>query len=189
MVNSNHTRSQPVNEYGYPEGQGSTTQEKKGPWIYVLATIKSIHFEENSRYYMIQRADSGNFERAEAAWFIPIIDGSDGAQAAAAAAQGLSLTSRALRRRNSATKYLDKVTDSCRHCTQGFQNLIQVCKKQVKRVLLGMRPFSCTIQLSSINILVVCSFIFLFGDQTVLAFLPSSADHAYKVLLLYVALM
>jgi hypothetical protein len=173
----------PVNEFGYPQGQGNRLVEKQGPWIYVLATIKSIHFDENSRYYMIQREDCGWLQRAEAAWFIPIMEDSEGLQAATLAARGLSFAGR-ITRRNSATKFLDKVTEACRRWTKGLNHWTQSVKTQVKHFLFGLRPFSFTIHISPVNFLVLCSFIFLFGDQLALAFLPVQADYAYKIVLL-----
>jgi len=44
----------PVNRLGFPQGQGETKEEKSGPWIYVLATVTAVHFEEDARYYTVQ---------------------------------------------------------------------------------------------------------------------------------------
>ena len=70
----NHTNSvdsrevftvNPVNKYGFPRGEGKTTQEQHGPYVYVLATVKKVHFDEDLRYYTVARADCGTEQRAD----------------------------------------------------------------------------------------------------------------------------
>jgi len=56
----------PVNKHGYPEGEGKTDLHRQGPFIYVLATVKKIHFKEDARHYTVERADTGAHVRADA---------------------------------------------------------------------------------------------------------------------------
>ena len=55
-----------VNRYGYPAGGGVAPEELRGPYIYVLATLKKVHFEEDAEYYTVTRADTGADQRADA---------------------------------------------------------------------------------------------------------------------------
>ena len=55
-----------VNRWGYPSGGGVTPEERRGPYIYVLATVKKVHFEEDAEYYTVTRADTGLDQRADA---------------------------------------------------------------------------------------------------------------------------
>jgi hypothetical protein len=55
-----------VNRYGYPVGGGNNVEEQKGPYVYVLATVKKVHFEEDAEYYTVTRADTGGDQRADA---------------------------------------------------------------------------------------------------------------------------
>jgi hypothetical protein len=55
----------PVNTYGYRAGEGRTEAEKAGPYHFVLATVKHMHFEEDDRYYTVVRADTGTEQRAD----------------------------------------------------------------------------------------------------------------------------
>ena len=55
----------PVNKYGYPIGEGTTELEKNGPYSFVLATVKHVHFDEDDRYYTIVRFDTGTEQRAD----------------------------------------------------------------------------------------------------------------------------
>lgn len=60
-------------------------------------------------------------------------------------------------------------------------------KRQVTSVLYGDAPFSCRVRITSINILVFCSLLFLFLEVFNLAFLPARADHEVAVIGTYVA--
>jgi hypothetical protein len=55
-----------VNKLGYPYGAGTTEEEKRGPYVYVLAKVKRVHFEEYSVYYTVTREDTGADMRGEA---------------------------------------------------------------------------------------------------------------------------
>lgn len=61
-----------VNKFGFPDGMGDTPEEQRGPYVYVLSTVKRVHFEENAQYYTVQRADTGADQRADAEWMEPI---------------------------------------------------------------------------------------------------------------------
>ena len=60
-------------------------------------------------------------------------------------------------------------------------------KQHVINVLYGDTPFSCTIRVTGINVLVFCSLIFLFLEVINLAFLPASADYEVAFVGTYVA--
>ena len=55
----------PVNRFGYPAGEGATEFEKSGPYSFVLATVKHVHFDEDDRYYTVVRADTGTEQRSD----------------------------------------------------------------------------------------------------------------------------
>ena len=55
-----------VNKYGYPPGDGVTPDEQRGPYMFVLGTIKRVHFEEYSVYYTVTREDTKEDIRGEA---------------------------------------------------------------------------------------------------------------------------
>jgi hypothetical protein len=55
----------PVNTHGYPSGEGTTELEKNGPYSFVLARVKHVHFDEDDRYYTIVRSDTGTEQRAD----------------------------------------------------------------------------------------------------------------------------
>ena len=54
-----------VNRYGFPPGQGEIVEERRGPYIYVLARVKQMHFEEINPYYTVTRCDTGADQRAD----------------------------------------------------------------------------------------------------------------------------
>ena len=72
LVNESHAAAvtakmtaSPVNKFGYPKGYSWKNDEKYGPYIYVLATVKYIHFDQDSWYYTVTRADTGTCQRAD----------------------------------------------------------------------------------------------------------------------------
>lgn len=70
----NHTNSddspetftvKPVNKYGFPPGEGNGSEEQQGPYVFVMALVKRVHFDEDVPYYTVTRADTGTEQRAE----------------------------------------------------------------------------------------------------------------------------
>lgn len=61
-----------VNRFGFPPGEGETMEESQGPYIYVVATVKQIHFEEIHPYYTVTRCDMGTDQRADAEIMEPL---------------------------------------------------------------------------------------------------------------------
>lgn len=70
----NHTNSvdpqeaftvMPVNKYGFPSGEGHRPAEQQGPYVYVMATVIRVHFDEDVPYYTVVRADTGAEQRAD----------------------------------------------------------------------------------------------------------------------------
>jgi len=54
-----------VNRYGFPPGEGTTAEEQCGPYCFVMATIKTVHFDEFAEYYTVERADNSQEQRAD----------------------------------------------------------------------------------------------------------------------------
>lgn len=76
-----------VNRYGFPPGEGATPDEQRGPYIYVIATVKEVHFEEFAAYYTVERRDTGAEQRADADFMEPLRNGRGEAAAIKAATQ------------------------------------------------------------------------------------------------------
>jgi hypothetical protein len=57
-------------------------------------------------------------------------------------------------------------------------------KEQIALLLYGSNPYSCKVRATGINVLVLCSFTYLFLEVIALAFLPASADFAVHVITL-----
>ena len=55
----------PVNKYGFPPGEGKRSGEQQGPYVYVLCTVRKVHFDEDLRYYTVSREDTGAEQRAD----------------------------------------------------------------------------------------------------------------------------
>lgn len=70
----------------------------------------------------------------------------------------------------------------CRCCNQFYQ----VTKRQANLCLNGKKPWVCSVRITSINLVVLCSTWYMFSDQMRLAFFPASADFAFAVINLVV---
>jgi hypothetical protein len=63
----------PVNRFGFPPGEGKSVDDQQGPYVYVLATVRKVHFDEDVRYYTVARADTGAEQRADTGVYLFII--------------------------------------------------------------------------------------------------------------------
>jgi hypothetical protein len=54
-------------------------------------------------------------------------------------------------------------------------------KQQVTHLVYGYAPFACKLRVTGINILVFCSFVFLFLEVINLAFLPANFDNEVAI--------
>ena len=191
---------EPVNKYGYPKGKGYNELQKKGPHVYVLATVKKVHFDETARYYTVERADTNTEQRADTEWMERIMQGSEGEKAAQKAAtmtrdrmirkqklkaeRGRSYKNYPLLLCYSISKCFHKIIGSKLQCCWHYTTFVAV--QQSRQFLYGGKPYACTIQCTGINFLVACSFIFVFIDQVRLAWIPVESDKAILVLAIVV---
>eukprot|EP00547_Thalassionema_nitzschioides_P007024 CAMPEP_0194206706 /NCGR_PEP_ID=MMETSP0156-20130528/5658_1 /TAXON_ID=33649 /ORGANISM="Thalassionema nitzschioides, Strain L26-B" /LENGTH=1220 /DNA_ID=CAMNT_0038933299 /DNA_START=87 /DNA_END=3746 /DNA_ORIENTATION=- len=203
-----------VNKHGFPAGEGNTPEEQRGPYHYVLATVKKIHFGENIQYYTVTRADTGRDQRADHEGMLPI-KGSRAEQAALRAAQNAanqSQTGQSAIRNDNPSPY-DKSETKCLTVfetiiclplapffwfAECFVNVIgkrlyqlgaralASTRFQGKLFLNGLNPYACSIRITSVNVLVVCSIWYVFIDQARLAFLSPKSDDALAIISLIV---
>jgi hypothetical protein len=183
----------PVNKHGFPQGEGRTDEEKGGPYTFVLATIKHVHFDEDDRYYTVIRADTGTEQRADSGWMEPLNDPA-GIEAASRAAR---LTVRTAQDKPmedmEETGYLQDAWDffidvvswpadfSGSTLQPWYRRQRENAKQKVTQFLYGDAPFSCKLHITGINFLVFCSFMFLFLEVINLAFLPASYDREFSI--------
>ena len=196
-----------VNRYGFPPGEGATPEEMRGPYIYALATVRQVHFEEFAAYYTVTRADTGAEQRADTDFMEPIRT-TRGEQAAFRAAMQSSLEGGA----DDDDQFVIRESDD----DEGQQNKFIACvenvcffsilpflwvwdwiyyfaitflapvwrflRNQARKILMGLEPYACQLRLTMVNFIVLCSFWFMFIDQARLAFFPPEADHAVAII-------
>lgn len=190
-----------VNRYGYPDGGGHTPEEQRGPYVYVLATVKQVHFEEDAQYYTVTRADTGAEQRADAEWMEPLRSARGEAAALRAATESASapLGNAENKKRKAATsqamclrivKYIFLPFVLLyrliyflliKRLRSGWKVMRRKLKAQATLALNGIRPYSCSMRVTGINLLVLCSTWYMFIDQMRLAFFPPGADFAVSV--------
>jgi hypothetical protein len=192
-----------VNKFGYPnrEGKRSSTeksdhhnQEKfHGPFMFILCEIKQVHFDESERYYTVHRYDTGIDQRANPGWMEPISD-------PIAISAALNATKYGTQNKNNINPspligdgrevgdddddddddddgWLIKLQIYWTLTIRPFHQRLRIATKIILTELLhGKRPFSCKIRVTGINLLVLCSIIFLFLEVVNLAWLSPSYD-------------
>jgi hypothetical protein len=62
-----------VNRFGYPPASGTTLEEQRGPYIYVLGKVAQVHYEENAKFYTVQREDTGEDIRGDPGEYCTIV--------------------------------------------------------------------------------------------------------------------
>ncbi|VEU33814.1 unnamed protein product [Pseudo-nitzschia multistriata] len=170
-----------VNKSGFPETQGRTPQEKTGPFIYVACEVKTVPSDENEPYFTVERYDTGQRQRVQIDWGMILLEDPLAIKAAISAARmteaglGVSSLSRESTHENvSCTDrmifyYRGTVVPLCRRTKRAG-------KACLVNLLHGNDPFSCKIRFTGINLLVMCSTVFLFLEVAQLAFLPADTD-------------
>ena len=70
----------------------------------------------------------------------------------------------------------------CHFCNRCYQ----ATKRQANLCLNGKKPWMCSVRLTAVNVVVLCSTWYMFSDQVRLAFLPAKSDNALAVVNLVV---
>jgi hypothetical protein len=196
-----------VNRFGYPSGEGNTVEELWGPYRYVLGKVKQIHYEENAVFYTVTREDNGDNVRGDAGYMEPIRS-KEGLDAAKRAAHGAKNDVELEDGGHTEGSIPDK-KQCMLHCLENFcvllllpfiwmydiftyvigarlfrwgQILNKSMRRQGKLFLNGQPPYSCSVRLTTVNIIVLCSTWYMFIDQMRLAFFPASADYTLAVI-------
>lgn len=194
-----------VNKHGFPPGEGQSPEERSGPYIYVLATVKKVHFEEIQTYYTVTRMDTGADQRADVEYMEPIRSdrGENAAiQAATSSMAGptssdrdlLQLDERAENSGNQCANYCMNAVFflllpflwlydcfyylGLRFVSPLSRRLTHFARRQAYFILNGLDPYVFRLRLTCVNLLVVCSTWLMFIDQVRLAFFPPTADYA-----------
>lgn len=56
-----------------------------------------------------------------------------------------------------------------------------ILKAQVAHMLYGDSPYACRVRVTGINLLVLCSFVYIFLEVIALAFFPASVDNTLAI--------
>lgn len=200
LVSNHHSRfANLVNRCGYPPGEGITPEEQRGPYVYVLATVTKVHFEEDAQYYTVTRADTGVEQRADDEWMEPLRSARGEAAARRAATEFMKGSTNEqhlaqIRESGHSTRgLLYKIATPFTCLFNGFHHIVvsrllpwfqvakQVSQKNGRLFLNGMDPYSWSVTFTMVNLLVICSTWYMFIDQVRLAFFPPSADNGLAI--------
>lgn len=196
-----------VNQYGFPPSEGYTAEEQRGPYLFVLATVQQIHYDEFAVYYTVERADSGAEQRADTAYMEPIRTEA-GLMAAQRAATTTIVDTEPVDGKGGATS--DHITDErgsgsfLKSCGAFFVVLafpffllggsiartvrpvttavLRFIRKRAVLILNGEEPFACQMRWTAVNFVVLCSTWYMFIDQARLALFPPEADDSLAMI-------
>ena len=175
-----------VNRYGFPEGGGGAlySEQRRGPYIYLLAQVKSVHFGEDAQYYTVSRCDNEEDQRADAGWMEPITDPL-GIEAAKIAAKKLCNGASTNVQSHSDSVFLSSLEKGTKRCIQGLCTGMSLLQRKIKdqafKCLNGNRPYKISFKFTGVNFLVLSSIWYLYIDQFRLAFFSHSADFACAI--------
>ena len=176
----------PVNKYGFQPGEGKGNEEQEGPFVYVMATVRRVHFNEDIPYYTVVREDTLTEQRADLAWMEPLtsVHGIEAAKRAAHQTGWSAVTHESSMRESTGIPALLSMPVKFVKSTlvPKYNSTRATLKEDVKRMLFGEAPFYCRLRVTGINLLVLGSFIYMFLQVVDLAFLPASWDYGVAVL-------
>jgi hypothetical protein len=182
----------PVNEHGYPKGQGKTEAQKQAPFLFVLCTVTQVHFDEDERYYTVRRCDNGKEQRADPGYMQPIRDYEAVDVALRAAKRTKQTMADQIQPVAQEPGLCRKVAlcglafglDFARTVVPLYTRSRGAVKTFLQHVLHGDHGYALNARFSGVNFLVLCSLIFLFEDVVLLAFLSSDWDRTAALLAL-----
>jgi len=166
----------PVNSFGYPAGEGKTEAERNGPYKFVLCVVRNVHFDEDERYYTVERLDTHSEQRADPPWMEAIAD-ETALQAALRASKRTTKTKQVITKEqvNDHTWYTERFVPWVRRTRASSKRLLE-------DILHGKGDYVVRLRFTGINLLVLCSLVFLFLDTISLAFLASSSDKIVAII-------
>ena len=204
-----------LNKYGFPDGEGNYPFERKGPYLYVLCTIKQVHYEENEVFWTVMREDNGQDMRGDAGFMAPIHtdEGLNAAQKAAAFSRAIAISSYPNedidgdweRDQNQTGKkrsiFSCMLNCCCMCCCFPFYCFYQCLRRikqteayagmlrHAKNVLDGV--YMISFRITSVNVIAFFLLWYLFIDDIKLAFLAPSVDEtlAYLNLVVWIVLV
>jgi hypothetical protein len=173
----------------------NTNQERfHGPYMFILCEIKQVHFDESERYYTVHRYDTGINQRANPGWMEPISDPIAISAALNAAKSGMKKNNK---NNNINSREVGDNGDDDDDDDDGwliklqiywtltiipFHQRLRIATKVILTELLhGDRPFSCKIRFTAINLLVLCSTVFLFLEVVNLAWFSPKYDNEVAI--------
>ncbi len=180
-----------VNKFGFPQGYGRNGQERSGPYLFVACAYKNVRrlsrsLKEaagNTNIVTVERCDTGEWVTMNPDWETYVLEERSAVLAAVAAAKMKSddkdtfLLAIDHLAHNEAADPASQHANENLQSTDGWNGMIQMIDSKVvpilkqihrrtkalgTRLVQGARPFSCKVRVTGINLLVVCSTLFLF---------------------------
>jgi hypothetical protein len=137
----------------------------------------------------VERADTGTFQRADPGWMEPLPPFADNWAAAHRAAGRTVRSQSEVKEDNVKQKNMILLTPwrlIQSTLMPWYRRMRASTKVLAENIVMGKPGWACRIHFTCINLLVMCSFVYLFIEPVTLAFLPAYLDYAAIVFELYV---
>ena len=184
--NNNLATTTKVNKFGFPQGYGRNGQERSGPYLFVACAYKNVRrlshsLKEaagNTNIVTVERCDTGEWVTINPDWETYVLEDRAAILAAVAAAKMNSDDKDTFLLAIEHLAHNEAAGPASQHlAADDWNGMIQMIDSKVvpiwKQILhrtkalgtqlvQGARPFSCKVRVTGINLLVVCSTLFLF---------------------------
>lgn len=178
-MNATNRATVAVNKFGFPMGKGRTEEEQSGPYLYVACEVKIVHFDEIDRYYTVGRFDTGQHQRAKSKWGMELLVDPVAIKTAIAAARTMTHDSMLIEEEEN-DPWTVRLRMFCDLTVLPYYRRLRVAAKVLLTELLhGKAPFSCKVRCTGINLLVLCSTMFLFIQVLQLGWMPADLDDEF----------
>jgi hypothetical protein len=132
----------------------------------------------------VERADTGTYQRADPGWMEPLPPIAENWEAARRAANRTSRSQSAFQ--EDAAKPKSTIFSTPWRFLQNtllpwYRRTRAATKIVAENIVMGKPGCACRVHVTCINILVTCSFVYLFIETFTIAFLPASMDFAAVV--------
>ncbi len=189
-----------VNCFGFPPGEGESSDEQKGPYSYVLATVKHKHFEETAIFYTVTRCDTQTDQRADQEFMEPVRSPQGEMAAKRAATARVGETTKDQLEDDPSVEIPESNLVRCfrlccyvlvfpficiydlvyvfwvRVVNPNWRKASAFARTKARLILNGREPFICRLRITMVNLMVFCSTWFVFIDQARLVFFAPEAD-------------
>eukprot|EP00531_Pseudo-nitzschia_arenysensis_P017663 CAMPEP_0116121408 /NCGR_PEP_ID=MMETSP0329-20121206/3682_1 /TAXON_ID=697910 /ORGANISM="Pseudo-nitzschia arenysensis, Strain B593" /LENGTH=1270 /DNA_ID=CAMNT_0003615221 /DNA_START=74 /DNA_END=3886 /DNA_ORIENTATION=+ len=184
----------PVNKFGFAPGYGRNADERIGPYLYVACSYRNVR----TNIVTVERYDTGEYVTIQTPeWETHVLTDDDAIIASVAASRLHTEEKDAYEAAIAYLAHSNEKNNHNLHASDGWNGMIVFWDERVvplwrrmrasmksiaTKLVLGASPFSLKIRITGINLLVVCSVLFLFLQVFQLGYVSPQFDDELAIL-------